>query len=431
MPLHHHCTDMHQVKFIKSFLVSTFCSYETPKMVQIETTCIGILYRFLLTALFATVIIWIFILNNGYQYIDRGARSSTVCKVKGVSHTNSTDPRIGKRVWDAADLYGHPIGDGAFFVTTNMIVTRRQAQGSCPETSHVGADCYVDEHCQPVGKPYHLGNGISTGVCNRTTKTCMVDAWCPIENDTLPNTKIAALKDIKDFTVFIKDHVYFPFYNKTRSNLIESISLDYLHSCHYNPKQHQYCPIFRLGDIVNMAVGEYGAEEVHDDHSYYKMAVKGGVISISIKWDCNFDLDETRCKPEYEFTRLDNYRGNSMSTGYNFRYTTLFDKDGTEIRDLTKVYGILFILETDAIARAFHLRTFLINVGSSLAILGIASVVADICLLYIHKNRMLFRELKVEPNAVIKALMREAINLGAKETLSPDRSENHVNSTHM
>jgi P2X purinoceptor 4 len=44
-----------------------------------------------------------------------------------------------ERVWDEADYVVPPAENGAFFVTTNIIVTPNQTWGSCPEVSRLYA----------------------------------------------------------------------------------------------------------------------------------------------------------------------------------------------------------------------------------------------------------------------------------------------------
>ena len=52
--------------------------------------------------------------------------------------------------------------------------------------------------------------------------------------------------------------------------------------------------------------------------------IKGGVIGIQIEWDCDLDKAPSECYPRYYFNRLDNrFSGNSISSGYNFRYLAL------------------------------------------------------------------------------------------------------------
>ncbi|XP_067932723.1 P2X purinoceptor 5-like [Watersipora subatra] len=380
---------------------STLFKYETPKIVQIESKTVGLLYSGLLLFLSAAIIIYVFILNNGYQHIDQGARVSSLSKLKGVTYMNSNISGRIRKVFDTADFFTHPAGDGSFFVTTNVIITGNQKRGICPEEQGIGADCREDADCE-AGQSYILGHGITTGMCNLTTETCMVEAWCPIENDTLPNGGLqAVLKDTKDFTVFIKDHVYFPYYNVTRSNVIESINPKELHDCRYHPERSPYCPIFRLGDIVSLAMEH--SSRVIDDRHFESMAIKGGVISISISWDCNLDYSPHNCKPSYGFSRLDNYGGNQMATGYNFRYADHND----DHRTLVKAFGILFLVQTDAIARAFNLQVFLVTLGSSMALLGLAPFIADIVLLRVHRNRKFFRQSKIEPDSTIQEIVNK------------------------
>lgn len=395
---------------LKECMHSVLFSYETPKVVEINSRSIGLLHKLLLLSLAGTIIVWVFILHNGYQYFDERARTSTTTKIKGVAYSNSTDVRVGKRIWDAADLYSHPVGDGSFFITTNIVNTHNQTLGTCPEAPDVvDANCVDDSDCQPIGNPFHLGHGTSTGVCNLHTNTCEVEAWCPLENDSI-NGNLAVLKYTKDFTVFIKNHVYFPHYGKARSNLIESIDSDYLKSCKYHPVHHPYCPIFRMGDIVSFGMSNLNDQSdlvsIADSH-FEEMAVKGAVLSITVIWDCNLDYSEKDCNPKYEFSRLDNYGGNEIAQGYNFRYAhSHMRESGENTRELYKSYGILCLVKTEAVARAFHLRTFIINLGSSVALLGIAPIVADFFLLYVHKKRKLFMENKCQSNTALQVLVR-------------------------
>ena len=61
------------------------------------------------------------------------------------------------------------------------------------------------------------------------------------------------------------------------------------------------------------------------------MAIKGGVISVSIKWNCNLDRDfMTYCLPHYGFRILD-------EDGWNFRHAKYHEEHR---RSLFKMYGI-------------------------------------------------------------------------------------------
>ena len=42
-----------------------------------------------------------------------------------------------ERVWDEADYVVPPAENGAFFVTTNVVITPNQTWGTCPEVTYV------------------------------------------------------------------------------------------------------------------------------------------------------------------------------------------------------------------------------------------------------------------------------------------------------
>ncbi len=56
----------------------------------------------------------------------------------------------------------------------------------------------------------------------------------------------------------------------------------------YDKKSNPLGQIFWLGDIIRLAGGEFG-----------KLSKKGGVVSISISWNCNLDTDfMSNCLPK-------------------------------------------------------------------------------------------------------------------------------------
>ena len=64
------------------------------------------------------------------------------------------------------------------------------------------------------------------------------------------------------------------------------------------------------------------------------MAVKGGVVSLSITWNCDLDLDfMENCLPKYSFRILE-------EGGYNFRHAKYHEENR---RTLYKMYGIKLI----------------------------------------------------------------------------------------
>uniref|UniRef100_A0A673FUS6 Uncharacterized protein n=1 Tax=Sinocyclocheilus rhinocerous TaxID=307959 RepID=A0A673FUS6_9TELE len=103
------------------------CEYDTQKLVKIKSVRLGIM------------MLW----NTEYQEYDLVV-SSVTTKVKGVAKI--TIPDIGEVVWDVVDYSGPYQGRNSFFVATNVIVTKNQKQGNCPE---VNKDCekgFSDQH---------------------------------------------------------------------------------------------------------------------------------------------------------------------------------------------------------------------------------------------------------------------------------------------
>ena len=47
-----------------------------------------------------------------------------------------------ERVWDEADYVVPPAENGAFFVTTNVVITPNQTRGLCPEVQDRYQHCY-------------------------------------------------------------------------------------------------------------------------------------------------------------------------------------------------------------------------------------------------------------------------------------------------
>lgn len=246
--------------------VSVFFEYDTPKIVHIRSKVIGIVNRIIQAVVIIYIIVWVLVYKKGYQEVDTGV-SGTTTKVKGVAYPNITrpNPRVPDRVWDASDIVIPAEENNAFFVMTNMIVSNNQTPGVCPESSSTpGASCTTDGDCLPVHKPYLLGHGVTNGTCDTTTGTCFVKAWCPVENDTVA-TEEALLKETKDFTVLIKNHVYFPFYKKSRSNILESANKTYLKECNYDVENNYFCPVFTLGYILDQAQEKTNSKQHYDD----------------------------------------------------------------------------------------------------------------------------------------------------------------------
>ncbi|KAE8635203.1 hypothetical protein XENTR_v10002544 [Xenopus tropicalis] len=361
---------------------SCIFDYDTPRIALIKSRKIGFLNRFIQLGILAYVIGWVFIWEKGYQEFDTVV-SSVTSKVKGVAVTNTSE--LGVKIWDVADYIIPAQEENAFFVMTNLILTQNQTQGYCPELPE-NSVCSEKQPCTPgyVGKQ---SNGVQTGKCvpyNSTVNTCEIFAWCPVENDThVPDP--AFLNGAENFTVLIKNNIWYPKFQAFKRNILSNISSSYLKSCQYDKVNHPFCPIFRLGSIVKEA-GE----------TFSDMAVQGGVMGIQINWDCDLDWKLTYCVPKYSFRRLDNREiDHNVSPGYNFRFAKYFkDSNGVESRSLMKVYGIRFDILVFGTAGKFDIIPTMINIGSGAALFGVATVLCDMIVFHFFKKRHYYREKK-------------------------------------
>ncbi|XP_072231507.1 P2X purinoceptor 1 isoform X2 [Leuresthes tenuis] len=365
---------------IANALSDFFFEYETPRQVLVRNRRVGVVCRLIQLGVLAYIIGWVFIYEKGYQSTDT-AVSSVFTKMKGVGYTSVNG---SERVWDVADYVFPPQGDSSFVVMTNYIITEGQAMGKCPELQGHN-NCSSDADCEE-GRFKRTGHGHMTGVCVQTTKTCEVLAWCPVEDDRKipypPN-----LMSAENYTLFIKNSVTFPLFGVTRTNLVEGIDASYISKCSYHPEDDPLCPIFKLGDIVQLS-----------GFSFETLAHKGGAIGIVVDWTCNLDVDVKHCKPEYRFHGLygnpDEKDKARASVGYNFRFAKHYMEDKTEKRTLFKVFGIRIDIIVQSLARKFDIIPTLTAIGSGVGIFGVATVVCDLVLLYLLPKREFYKNMK-------------------------------------
>uniref|UniRef100_A0A8C6YJA3 P2X purinoceptor n=1 Tax=Naja naja TaxID=35670 RepID=A0A8C6YJA3_NAJNA len=367
-------------------LYSFLFEYDTPRIVSIKSRKVGLMNRLVQLAILAYVIGWVFLWEKGYQETD-SVVSSVTTKVKGVTMTNTSG--LGPRVWDVADYVIPSQAENSVFIMTNMIATLNQTQGLCPEFPDKTSTCKSDADCKKGYASTH-SNGIQTGKCrvynltDPSIKTCEIFAWCPVEEDkNLP--KPAFLRDAENFTLLVKNNIWYPKFNFTKRNILPFINNTYLRDCKYNIKTDPFCPIFRLGDIVEAA-----------GQNFQEMAIEGGVMGLQIRWDCNLDKSASRCVPKYSFRRIDNKDpAHSVSPGYNFRFAKYYRiSPNDEYRTLIKAYGIRFDIMVFGKAGKFDIIPTMINIGSGFALFGVTTILCDIIVLYFMKKRYYYREKK-------------------------------------
>ncbi|CAG5126493.1 unnamed protein product, partial [Candidula unifasciata] len=371
--------------------VAGFFEYNTPRIVHIKDTTIGTTNRFIQFLIIGYIIGYAIVYKKGYQDVD-SVKSAVTTKVKGIEFYN--DSRYGVGTLDVADYVIPPQETDAFFVMTGFIKTALQAQRTCPESPYIQqALCQNNTECERLkGAILPKGNGPVTGRCVPSSipgqpNVCEIYGWCPVEDDS-PD-QVLTFEDILNFTVFIKNNIEFPKFGVNRRNILDWYHNDSeLSDCLWNgnDERNKFCPIFVLGDII--------AEVDKNCTTLLKM---GGMIKIIIDWNCDLDNSVEACLPRYSFVQLDKGDYNS-SVGFNFRYADHFYENTSDAyifyRNLYKVYGIHFLVEVRGQAGKFGIVPLLLNIGSGLALLGIATILCDIIVLYILKAKTFYRQMK-------------------------------------
>ena len=285
---------------------------------------------------------------------------------------------------DNADFIIPPQENNALFIMTNYIETDQQ-KTHCGEGTDV-KDAYCTNHsqCQAKGSFPLRSNGRWTGKCRISEGLCELEGWCPVENDRILTKPIM---DTFNYTLLLKNFVEFTRFNISRRNFLDAS--DYFRTCRYHPIHNKLCPIFRIGDLLNMVET--------DDAERHKMLVHGAVIRIKIDWMCNLDLGEEECKPSYSFGRLDSRsHDEQFSFGFNFRYASHWKINRKSHRTLRKAFGLRLIVTVSGDARRFSLLVLTLNMGSMMGVLGLATFICDIVALYFSEQGYIYRRQKFQ-----------------------------------
>lgn len=318
--------------------------------------------------------------RRGYQDQDASMISSVTLEVNGLG-TFGDDYSM---ILDNADFIIPPQENNAIFIMTNFIRTD-QEQTRCVEGIDVkDAYCSIDSDCQQKRKFPYKTNGRWTGRCRQNEGRCEMEGWCPVEYDLdVPKHVVGVF----NYTLTVKNFIEFNRFGIYRENFLNDS--DYFVQCRYDASTDPHCPIFRLGDLINLVENDTTERE--------KMLTSGAVIRIKIDWLCNLDLGQNECKPEYSFGRLDSRSWEEQfSYGFNFRYASHWNMANRSYRTLTKAFGLRFIVTVNGEAGRFDFLVLTLNIGSMIGVLGLATFICDIVALYFCKQGSIYRKQKFQ-----------------------------------
>jgi len=176
-------------------------------------------------------------------------------------------------------------------------------------------------------------------VCNTTVGYCLIDGWCPLEQDNLNHTKI--INGLESVTVFMRSSVSYDTFGIQVADPTDPI------------------------DGVNL----YNLTDMLGGTTIKNCSTTGCIISVAIDWTCN--LDVMGCSPNFQFT--------FVPGGFNFRDVTY--TIGQTDRNLMKRYGIRFFIKLTGTGGMFTFFRTVIAVGSGVVFLTVSTIITDFILL--------------------------------------------------
>ena len=154
--------------------------------------------------------------------------------------------------------------------------------------------------------------------------------------------------------------------------------------------------------------------------NYHKLALKGGIIGISVEWNCDLDWNFMEyCLPKYHFFLLDD-------NGWNFRFGKYHEENH---RTLTKAYGIKFIVTATGSAGKFNLTNTIIILGNCFGLIGLANMAYDFIVLHCSsdlREQLLDHKYETVDETDTKKLLRHSMMAITTIGVLPDHYENKI-----
>ena len=380
-------------------------SYSTGREVQIDSWRLGLLYWCLVLALLAYESYSIYT-QGGYQAVS-AVVGSVDAKVKGQAWSfggRGGGPHAPRRMWDATDIT-RPQPFGTFVATRlESIVQHQGSNATSGETitclgSHSSERCTGAPEVCMAGKVTWNGVMVASGAagCKNSTREpgeqyCLIQGWCETE-DYASSTE---LEGTEELSLFLRTNAKFP---KFRSDSGEVYHWTNTNGTVLTPGWN----VFTLKDLTELA----GVKDFDT-----QVRAEGADIVVTLDFDCNLDgmksdsatIPTDWCQPEHPFPafRIDSYT--TLSKGYNIREEELSTTDLSATlgpgkffaeRRVTKMYGVRLRFQLVGAGRRYDTQTLVLHIGSALALLGVARVLADFLMLYVLPDRREYSGLKV------------------------------------
>lgn len=307
-------------------------AYSTDKVVRIYDFKLGILYWSIVTIIILYMLIVVFNIE-ARQMVELPGYGTTIARFRGKALANG-------KIYDEADLRFPVIEPtGAFIMTKRIVVS--QKRGRCVDMDF------------PSPCPCRSGDRCVDGFCETS-------GWCPSLGEANAHAppagaKVERFEGLAAGLFQIMSSIYYPHFSEElfiqgeapgASNLYRNITVDTL--------VDQAEPKIKLADVFE----------------------KGALLTVSTQWTCN--VRDEFCDPIVQVKSLDGGAGFSQKRAIHFK------KDGEETRDAIYMYGLRILIDSAGSGKRTSMTLIVIQIGSGIALLRTASMIADSVMLYMY-----------------------------------------------
>lgn len=319
------------------------CAYKTLKVVRLQDRYMGMIYWLLITLVIMYTLIISFGIQGKHQKQEPGI-GTVLTKIFGKAFSQNGGTPDSFTIFDPADLRFPVIEPSGAFILTKQTVLP-QVQGKCvdkdfPKRCASGCDASLGESCGPDGQ------------------YCEVSAWCPSLGDTNeaqppPGSKVSMVKGLDNMVMKIMSGIAFPglgnqFFvtggSPDGTNMFKNIT---------------------VGRLLKFADPPIKVDE--------ELLKSGALIGVSFFWNCDVSQD---CEPAVVIKRLDD------GQGFVQKRTRHYREGGIEKRDAIYLRGLRILVDSSGIGRKFSAVFAVMQIGSAIALMRVAGIIADYVMLY-------------------------------------------------
>ncbi|CAD7926499.1 unnamed protein product [Amoebophrya sp. A25] len=325
------------------------CAYKTLKIVRVRDRYLGILYWSIVVAVILYIVIVAVALDGKHQRQEPGL-GSTIVKFQGKAFNAKNEP------FDEADLRHPEVEPSGAFIMTRSVTIKGQAAGACVD---------YDKPCRNVtaAEPKECN-------CDKASNHCKLPvAWCP----SIGEGNIDTLKDDGATTIV----------NEMTKGM-EAATLEFFAGISFPGMSKNF---FVAGQTEEEPIGTHILQSISVGdlltkagvESYSEIMKTGAILSVAFYWNC--DVESPACHADITVQRVD------KGAGYFQKKSHYYKKAGKGARDATYMNGIKILVESSGIGKKTTLVLLLVQLGSCLALLRVASMVADFLMLNCYSDQ--------------------------------------------